>query len=69
MVRSEAQKLAQKRYRLKNRAKCNEINLASRHRRYNEVGSVYQRKYYEQNKNYINTDNMGLCLKKLFREV
>lgn len=69
MVRSEAQKLAQKRYRERNRAKCNEINLASRHRRYNEVGSVYQKKYYAEKKNYINTDNMGLSLKKLFAEV
>lgn len=69
MVRSEAQKLAQKRYRERNRSKCNAINLASRHRRYNEVGRVYGSNYYYKNRNYTGVDNMGKHLVNLFREV
>ena len=40
MVRTENQKKSQKEWRLRNRAKCNAINLASRKRRYNEVGKI-----------------------------
>ena len=65
MPRTEAQKIAQKKYRLKNRAKCNAINLASRHRRYNDVGRVYANKYYYAK----GIDNMGKYLTKLFEEV
>ena len=68
-TRTEAQKLSQKRYRLKNRARCNAINLASRHRRYNEVGKVYAVSYYYSKRNYTGDDNMGKHLVELFREV
>ena len=43
MVRTENQKKSQKEWRLRNRAKCNAINLASRKRRYDKVGKIYQR--------------------------
>tara|TARA_R110001592_G_scaffold194506_3_gene442058 strand:+ start:371 stop:580 length:210 start_codon:yes stop_codon:yes gene_type:complete len=69
MPRTEAQKIAQKKYRLKNRAKCNAINLASRHRRYNDVGRVYANKYYYAKSNSQGIDNMGKYLTKLFEEV
>lgn len=80
MARSEALKLAQKRYRERNRTKCNAINLASRNRRYQEVGCVYAKKYneekpnyartyYQKNRNYIGIDNMGKQLNTLFMEV
>lgn len=69
MPRTEAQKISQKKYRERNRAKCNAINLASRHRRYNEVGRVYANNYYYSKRNYTGTDNMGKYLCKLFSEV
>jgi len=69
MTRTEAQKISQKKYRLKNRAKCNAINLASRHRRYSEVGKVYANTYYYAKRNYTGVDNMGKHLIDLFREV
>ena len=68
MPRTEAQKIAQKKYRLKNREKCNAINLASRHRRYKDVGRVYATKYYYAKSNSIGVDNMGKYLDKLFTE-
>ena len=68
-TRSEAQKISQKAYRERNRAKCNAINLASRHRRYNEVGRVYANNYYYSKRNYTGTDNMGKYLNSLFFEV
>ncbi len=80
MTRSEALKLAQKRYRQRNRAKCNAINLASQRRRYEEVGCVYAKKYHEENpnyaktyydnnRNYVGVENMGKQLNTLFMEV
>jgi len=69
MVRTEAQKQAQKRYRERNREKCNAINLASRHRRYNEVGRPYGQTYYQINKNYYGVDNMGKSLIRLFGDI
>tara|TARA_R110002012_G_scaffold279076_1_gene466972 strand:- start:69 stop:278 length:210 start_codon:yes stop_codon:yes gene_type:complete len=69
MVRTENQKKSQKEWRLRNRAKCNAINLASRKRRYNEVGKIYQETYYVKNRNYTGVDNMGKHLVNLFREV
>ena len=69
MVRTEAQKISQKKYREKNRAKINAINLASRHRRYDEVGREYGAKYYREHRNYVAVDNMGKYLNKLFSDV
>ena len=69
MVRTEKQKQSQKEWRLRNRDRCNAINLASRKRRYNEVGKVYQETYYAKNRNYIGVNNMGKHLNELFREV
>lgn len=66
MVRTEAQKQSQKAWRIRNRAKCNAINLASRHRRYSDVGKVYQQTYYEKNRNYTGIDNMGKQLREMF---
>ena len=68
MPRSENLKLAQKRYREKNREKHNAINLASRHRCYERTGRIYARKYYLKNRNYTGVDNMGKQLIILFQE-
>tara|TARA_R100000655_G_scaffold104532_1_gene151882 strand:+ start:4078 stop:4287 length:210 start_codon:yes stop_codon:yes gene_type:complete len=69
MPRTEKQKQSQKEYRERNRAKCNAINLASRRRRYGEVGRDYAVNYYFKNRNYKGTDNMGKQLINLFKEL
>ena len=66
MVRTEAMKLAQKRYVEKNRTRVNCINRNSQIRCYKSRGKEYAKEFYNRNRNSRGIDNMSKSLRDMF---
>jgi hypothetical protein len=71
---SPAQRLANKRYRVRNSERCKAINAKSNLKRYHSddpyrlLQNIYRKEHYKNNRNYRDISNMAVSFKLLFKE-